>query len=190
MIEDRYGLTLTTTSDEAARHFRRRWIEDSALAAAHVRCWSPPSGRPRIRCGSFPMLGGQLRSTGEIAAGNTMMDTALALADAATDRGAVAMSTGAVAVRSWALRRGCRARSRAAPRRLAPRRVRPDVRALPVQPLRAPCPKRPARHLACSPVTWPSTCPTTGTCWVSSPSPPRSRGTMPRPADWRIGRWR
>ena len=86
MVEDRYGLVLTTSSTEAGLQFMAAM--DRALAlrgGARPLLETAVEIDPKFAL-AWSMLGGQLRGTGEIAEGNTMIHRALMLADRATER--------------------------------------------------------------------------------------------------------
>lgn len=86
IIEDRYGLPLTTTSVESFHRFAEAM--DLVLA---LRGGAPPLLEAALAIdGEFAlalsMLGGQLRSSGDIAGGNALIERATSLADSVTER--------------------------------------------------------------------------------------------------------
>lgn len=86
MIEDRYGLVLSTASTEAAQHFTDAMDRVLALRGGARQLLEAAVEIDPTFALAWSVLGGQLRAVGEIAAGNAMTERAQALGDRATER--------------------------------------------------------------------------------------------------------
>lgn len=86
IIDDRYGLAVTTTSIEAADYFAKAMDRVLALRGGAQPWLEAALAIDGEFALSWSVLGGQLRSAGDIAGGNAMIDRATALADGLTDR--------------------------------------------------------------------------------------------------------
>ena len=85
-IEDRYGLALTTDSVEASDYFAEAMDRVLGLRSGAQPLLEAALAVDDEFALAWSMLGGQLRTAGDIAGGNAMMERATALADGVTGR--------------------------------------------------------------------------------------------------------